>query len=146
VGYTASRGGLAAVEAVAGGLELVDVAGDPEPEGQDVLEEFDAKRGDGVLDARGDFHEHGAGGEAVALELAEGFGEGFLADAFDLLEDAGEAQGCAGGGENVHDPTRPFVGDVSDEGAGGGVFGVSEGVAERAGFFGGEGIRHGRLP
>jgi hypothetical protein len=47
--------------------------------------------------------------ESVALQSAERLRQGLLADAFDLIHDAGEAHGLTVFGNHAHGPERPFV-------------------------------------
>ena len=67
--------------------DLTDVAFDPVGESFDVSGGFGAERGEAVLDLGWDGGEDGAGKKAVSLQLLQGLGEHFFADAADLAAD-----------------------------------------------------------
>ena len=98
----------------AGVLKPMDAFRDPQPKGCDVVEHLSAERCNSIFDAGRNFGEDLAGDEPVALETAKRLGQGFLADAFDVLDDARETHGAPVVNDHAHGPERPFVGDASD--------------------------------
>jgi hypothetical protein len=74
-------------------LKALDALCHPEPEGRDVVEHLSPEGRDGVFNPGRNLGKDLARYESVALQSAESLRQGLLADAFDLIHDAGEAHG-----------------------------------------------------
>jgi hypothetical protein len=61
---------------------------DPQPKWCDIVEHLGAERCNSIFDAGRYFGEDLAGDEAIAFEAAKRLGQGFLANASDVLHDA----------------------------------------------------------
>ncbi len=116
-------------------LKAPDALCRPEPEGRDVVEHLGPEGRDGVFNTGRNLREDLARDESVALQSSERLREGLLADAFDMLHDAGEAHGLTVIGNHGHGPERPLVRDAGDHLARERIFGFAQGLAKFCDFF-----------
>src|SRR3984957_18685096 len=98
-----------AVELLPGAGDFRLIAGGPLPERRDRLQQIAAERGERIIDPRRGGREHGARGQAVALEPTQGQRQHALGNAADRAPQLIEAHRT--GTEPRHHQDRPLVAD-----------------------------------
>src|SRR5208337_5551446 len=120
----------ATIERGSAALKALNACRHPEPERSDVVEHLGAESRDGVFNPGRNLGKDLAGYESVMFQSAERLRQRLLADAFDLIHDAGEAHGPAMFGNHAHGPERPLVGYAGDHFACECIFGFGQCLAE----------------
>ena len=108
---------------------------DPEPKWRDIVEHLSSERSDRIFDAGWHFGKDLTGDEAVTFEAAKRLGQGFLADACDVLHDAREPHWTPVFNDDAHRPERPLVSDARDHLTRECIFVVSKGLAKLLDMF-----------